>query len=110
VKQRHAYAMDGLCQSVPLAESVLLRQDATALGMALRNRQLAAQGMQNRSVVAGVGLRMRMTDSVGTLHGGIHACDCRINVTKQPENPRHQREIGYTGILAGRTGGQSLVF
>ena len=50
-----------------------------------------------------------MTDGVGPLNGGVHACDCRIDVTEQPQNPRHQRKVGYSGILAGRPGRQSIL-
>ena len=47
--------------------------------------------------------------SIGTLKGGVDLLDRRISVAEQPENPRHQGQVGDAGILAGRARGQSLI-
>ena len=73
------------------------------------SQELAAKGMKNARIVTCIRLRMRMTDGVGTPNGGVHSRNCRIGAAEQPERPRHQRQVGHAGILAGRTRRQPIL-
>src|SRR5262245_40048168 len=87
---------------------MLFGERQTTLCMALRNRWLAAQSVENRRIVTSVCLRMRMFDAGGPLKGCSHPCDCRVDVPKKPESPRHQRQVRYSCILAGRASGHPI--
>ena len=52
---------------------------------------------------------MRVSEGIGTLEGGDHPRDGRIGVAEQPQSPRHQGQVGHSGILAGRPRRQSLL-
>src|SRR5215472_7669218 len=94
----------------PLTESVLLRERQTALCMALRNSWLAAQGVKNRRIITSVCVRVRMFDAVGPLKGCSHLRDCRVDVAKEPESPRPQRQVRHSCILASRASAQAVRF
>src|SRR6266516_4317581 len=88
-------------QSEPLAKSVLLRYGETALRVGLSNCRLAAQSMQNRRIIPGVSVRVRMVDRLGALERGSHSCDRPVDIAENPKHPRHEGQHGHSGILSG---------
>src|SRR5215831_20401739 len=54
IERCHADAANGARKPMPVPESVFLGQGEATLGMALRERRLAAQGVQNGCIVTSV--------------------------------------------------------
>ena len=81
---------------------MLLRYCETPLGVPSSDRRLAAQRVQNRRIVTGVSLRVRMVDHIGAFKRGSHSCDGRVDMAENPEHPRGESQDGYSGVLTGR--------
>src|SRR4029077_8341593 len=87
-----ANASDRARQSEPLAKSVLLRYGETALRVGLSNCRLAAQNTQNRRIIPGVSVRVRMVDRVGAFKRGCYFVDRPVDLSEDPKHPRHESQ------------------
>src|SRR5262249_54661925 len=73
----------------------------TALRVTLSNCGFTAQRMQNRRVVPGVSVCMRMLNRIGAFKRGTQLCDSPVDETQNPEHPRHEGQHGDSSVLAG---------
>jgi hypothetical protein len=88
-------------ESEPMAESVLLGHVETTLRIALSDCRLAAQSVENRGIIPGVSVRVRMLDSVGAFKRGGHTRNRFVDLAENPKHPRHEDQNGHSSVLAG---------